>query len=59
MKDAKVVLEAFYNASLRASNLANTHINLAREKGELVENYTKVVNDYSFNLQELASDYNV
>ena len=59
MKDAKVVLEAFYNASLSASNLANTHIKLAREKGESVENYTKVVNGHSFNLQELASDYNV
>ena len=59
MKDSKVVLEAFYNAALQAEILANTHINLAREKGELAENYTKAVNDYSVKLQELASDYNV
>lgn len=59
MKDAKVVLEAFYTASLSASNLATTHINLAREKGDKAENYTKDVNDYSAKLQELASDYSV
>ena len=59
IKDAKVVLDAFYNAALEAQVLATTHISSAREQGISAEQYAKLVKDDSTTLNDLAADYNV
>lgn len=59
IKDAKVVLDAFYNAALEAQVSATAHISSAREQGTLAEQYVKLVKDDSTILNELATDYSV